>query len=113
MKLVDLPSYWPGGSGSWGQPRLVIITNDVSAASDPRSRERISVVVTLLDLITRLEGETDAVTIVVLDGCYAGDRDLERVLLDLYPSVRVIDGDPEPASRERERGWSASLLNAV
>ena len=99
MKLVDMPSYWPGGSGSWDQPRIVIITNDVRALSDPRRRERITIVATPLDLITRLEGETDLITIVVLDGIYAGNRELEAVLLDLYPAIRVIDGDPDPAPR--------------
>ncbi len=110
MKLVDMPSYWPGGSGSWDQPRIIIITNDVRALSDPQKRDRVSIVATPLDLITRLEGETDAITIVVLDGIYAGNRDLEAVLLDLYPAVRVIDGDPEPEPKLRERWCGASLI---
>lgn len=110
MRHVEMPSYWPGQSGSWGEPRIVIITSDVHALSDPRKRERISIVATPLDLITRLEGETEASTIVVLDGIYAGNRELEAVLLDLYPTVRVIDGDPEPAPRIRGRWCGASLV---
>ena len=110
MKLVDMPSCWPGESGSWDQPRIVIITNDVRALSDPRRRERITIVATPLDLITRLEGETDVITIVVLDGIYAGNRELEAVLLDLYPAIRVIDGDPDPAPRNRERWCGPSLI---
>ena len=113
MKLVDMPSYWPGGSGSWDQPRIVIITNDVRALSDPRQRERIFVVATPLDLITRLEGEVDALTIVVLDGVYAGNRELEAVLLDLYPTVRVIDGDPDTKPKVAEPSWCGALLIAL
>ena len=111
MKLADMPSYWPGGSGSWDQPRIIIITNVLRVLSDPQSRERTSVVATPLDLITRLEWETATTTVVVLDGIYTGNRELEAVLLDLYPSVRVIDGDPDPAPRVREP-WCGPALTA-
>ncbi|MBA3457186.1 MAG: hypothetical protein H0T42_29150 [Deltaproteobacteria bacterium] len=109
MKLVDMPLYWPGGSGSWAQPRIVIITDDVRAASERGSRELIAVVSTPLDLITRLEAAGDAATIVVLDGVYARNRDLERVLLDLYPDVRIIDGEPSSLRYAEPSAWGASL----
>ncbi|MBA3458084.1 MAG: hypothetical protein H0T42_33685 [Deltaproteobacteria bacterium] len=106
MKLVDMdmPSYWPEGSGSWDQPRIVLITSDVCALSDPRRRERVSIVATPLDLITRLEGDTDAITIVVLDGIHAGNRDLAAVLLELYPALRVIEGDADLVPTRRSAG---------
>lgn len=113
MKLVDMPSYWPDGSGSWNQPRIVIITNDVRALSDPRQRERTFVVSTPLDLITRLEEEAETSTIVVLDGAYAGNRDLEAVLLELYPGVRIIDGDPDTKPTVTEASWCGALLIAL
>lgn len=112
MKLVDMPSRWPGGSGSWEQPEVVIITHDVRARSERCSRERIRVVVTLLDLITRLEETVDSLTVVVLDGMYCGNHELRAVLLELYPAARVIDGDPQASPVVAERDWSQTLLTA-
>lgn len=110
MKLVDMPLYWPGGSGSWDQPKIVIITDDVRVLSERRSGELIAVVSTPLDLITRLEAAVDSNTIVVLDGIYARNRDLARVLVDLYPDVRVIEGDPKSLTYARRRSCGTSLI---
>lgn len=95
MKLTDMPAEWPGGSGAWRQPRLVIISNDKRALGDHRSRPGASVVATPLDLIVELDRDLDANTVVVLDGSFAGCRELALVLLDLYPNVRVVEGDPD------------------
>ncbi len=111
MKLMDTPLSWPGGSGSWDGPSIVIITDDVRALSDPQMRERISVVATPLDLITCLEREVGAITVVVLDGIYAGNREIEAVLFELYPTVQVIDGDSASAAAKRER-WCEPSLSA-
>ena len=95
MKFADMPLNWPGGSGAWDQPRIVILSNDRRALSDPRSRERISVVATPLDLIMRLEAAVRPISIVVLDGVYAGNLELAATLLDMYPELHVVDGDPD------------------
>lgn len=96
MTLTHMPMKWPGGSGAWSnQPRMIIITNDKRALADRSSRERVSVVATPLDLITELNRGSEVDTIVLLDGAYAGCRELALVLLDLYPWVHVVNGDPD------------------
>ena len=99
MNLTDMPWEWPGGSGAWPRPRLVIITNDMRALGHRSSRPWSAVVATPLDLIVALDHAPDVDTIVVLDGAYAGSRELTLVLLDLYPRVRVVDGDPDTRPR--------------
>jgi hypothetical protein len=74
---------------------MVIISNDARALADRKPREGASVVATPLDLITELDRGSEVDTIVVLDGVYAGCRELALVLMDLYPWVRVVDGDPD------------------
>ena len=108
MQLEDTPVKWPGGSARWDQLRLVILTSDLRTLPDPSALEGVAVVVTPLDLIVQLETGPESDTIVVLEGAYAGCVELKLVLLDLYPWVRVVDGDPEssPAVTGRKsRGW--------
>lgn len=95
MKLNDMDVEWPGGSGSWHQPRLVIISDDKRALGGRHSRPGTAVVATPLDLIVELDRDLDADSVVVLDGSYAGCRELALVLRDLFPQVRVFDGDPD------------------
>ncbi len=107
MKLEDTAMNWPGCSARWDQLRLVIITSDLRTLPDPSALKGVAVVVTPLDLIVQLEAGPKVDTIVVLEGAYAGSVELKLVLLDLYPWVRVVDGDPEssPAvTRRRSRG---------
>ena len=93
--LEDTPVKWPGGSGRWDQLRLVILTSDLRTLPDPSALDGVAVVVTPLDLIVQLETGPEIDTIVVLESAYAGCVELKLVLLDLYPWVRVVDGDPE------------------
>jgi len=104
MKLEETPVTWPGASARWDQLRLVIITSDLRALPDRSALEGVAVVVTPLDLIVQLEAGPEVDTIVVLEGAYAGSVELKLVLLDLYPWVRVVDGDPESSPAVTGRG---------
>jgi hypothetical protein len=59
-----------------------------------RARPNTSFVATPLDLIAMLEEERDMISTVVLTGNFASMRELTMFLVDSYPALRILSGDP-------------------
>ena len=57
-------------------------------------REDTSFVATPLDLIAILEEHRDEIATVVLTGAFASMRELTMFLVDSYPSLRILSGQP-------------------
>jgi len=89
------PSQWPNGTGEWKRPgttTTMVVAGDLTArALLQRLPPDTVFVVTLLDMIVRLEDEQQPVSTLVLAGALADDAELVRVLHEIYPSVEVID----------------------
>jgi hypothetical protein len=88
------PERWPNGTGEWKRPgtTTTMVAGDLTArALLERLPPNTVFVVTLLDMIVRLEDEQQPVSTLVLAGALADDAELVRVLGEIYPAVEVID----------------------
>jgi hypothetical protein len=91
MKIT--PPRWPNGTGQWNRlPTTTIVAGDQSSrALLERLPPDTELVVTLLDMIARLEDDEQPIARLVLVGALAEDPEIARVLRELYPSIEVID----------------------
>jgi hypothetical protein len=77
------PRQWAQGTGQWQRYRTLIMSHDDLEVDDDAL-----VVVTPLDLITRLEHEHESIGSVVLGRQFA---DLAATLRELYPAIPVVE----------------------
>lgn len=77
--MLNMPRQWPSGTGQWEARRTLVMGADVD--------EDAVVVMTPLDLITRLEDARETIGTVVLGRSFAG---LAAVLRELYPQVGFV-----------------------